>query len=66
MGYGLGEQLEADLWKQVCWCSEEPWKIQKTMWRRWNKKAKVRRERRRARQDPECIPQYNRYRGWLY
>jgi hypothetical protein len=28
------------------------------------KKIKHRRERRRAKVDPECTPEYNRYDGW--
>ena len=28
------------------------------------KKAKIRHERRRANQDPECAPLYGRYAGW--
>lgn len=29
------------------------------------KERKVRSERRRAKQDPETIPAYGRYRGWI-
>jgi len=28
------------------------------------KQSKNRTERRRARRDPECVPQYRRYEGW--
>ena len=33
---------------------------------RFLKKSKNRVERRRAKQNPECTPQYNRYAGWQY
>jgi hypothetical protein len=31
----------------------------------WRKQQKARLERRRAKRDPECMPGYGRYRGWL-
>lgn len=31
---------------------------------RFLKRAKNRAERRRAKQDPECVPGYGRYHGW--
>lgn len=34
--------------------------------RRANKKNKIRKERRRAKEDPECHPQYRKYDGWEY
>jgi hypothetical protein len=33
--------------------------------RRYCKKLKSRRERRRAKRDPECMPHYRRYWGYL-
>ena len=35
-------------------------------YRRANKKDKIRKERRRAKHDPECHPQYRKYDGWEY
>ena len=66
MAYGVGEQLEPDFYKVVFWDEEKPWKTQKTMWRRWHKKAKVRRERRRARLNVNCNSEYKRYEGWEF
>ena len=66
MGYGLGEQLEPDMWKQLVWNPDRPWQVQKSMWRRYCKKAKVRRERRRAKLNPECQPWYRRFKGWEF
>ena len=65
MAYGIGEQLEPDVWKVVFWNPEKPWKTQKTR-RRWHKKAKIRRERRRARLNVNCNPEYKRYMGWEF
>jgi len=64
MAYGKGEQLEPGLFKKLLWNPDKPWKIQGTTWRRWSKKMKVRQERRRARLNPECIPEYKTYDGW--
>jgi len=64
MGYGVGEQLEPGLWKQVLWNPEKPWQKQITTWRRYPKKMKIRRERRRAKLNPECQPWYKRFYGW--
>ena len=61
----LGEQIEPNLFKRVFWNPKKPWKIQRTMWRRYPKIIKVRSERRRAKQDPECQPLYKKYDGWL-
>lgn len=33
---------------------------------RWIKRTKNRRERRRAKKNPECHSHYTRYTGWLY
>ena len=65
MGFGMGEQLEAGFWKQVVWNSDKPWQVQKTTWRKYAKSAKVRRERRRAKRDIECQPEYKRFYGWV-
>jgi hypothetical protein len=66
MGYGLGEQLEADIRKNIPWNPEKPWQGQKTTWRRYSKVMKARRERRRGRLNPECPPEYRRFHGWEY
>ena len=34
--------------------------------RKWEKKQKLRRERRRAKQDPECGSEYRKYKGHEY
>ena len=59
----MKEQLEPDLWKQTHWNPNKPWKIQKTMWRKAYKTVKVRAERHRAKQDPECQPLYRQFYG---
>ena len=66
MGYGKGEQLEPGLFKKLLWNTDKPWKVQDTTRRRWSKKMKVRRERRRANINPECIPEYKEYDGWEF
>ena len=66
MAYGIGEQLEPDVYKVVFWNPEKPWQVQKTMWRRYCKKSKVRRERRRTKLDVDCNPEYKRYKGWEF
>ena len=68
MSYGLGEQLECNMWrfKAVCWNPDKPWQKQKTQWRGYFKKSKNRSERRRAKLDPECQPLYNKYSGWVW
>ena len=66
MAYGIGEQLEAHIDKTAPWNPKKPWKIQRTMWRRLYKRMKNRRERRRAKLDPSCEPEYKRYHGWEY
>ena len=66
MGFGLGEQLEPGMWKQIVWNPDKPWQIQNSSWRRWYKKTKTRRERRRAKTNPECFPEYKRFHGWEF
>ncbi len=34
--------------------------------RRWEKKCKLRKERRRSKRDPQCVPLYRKYKGWEY
>ena len=67
VAYGLGEQLEPNIWKQLCWDSRKPWrKRSRSAWRGYYKAMKNRRERRRARLNPKCVPEYKRYKGWEY
>jgi len=66
MAYGLGEQLASDFSKVIFWNPKKPWKKQKTQWRGWHKKTKVRIERHRAKIDPECQPLYNCFKGWEF
>jgi hypothetical protein len=40
--------------------------MQDTRWRKWYKKTKTRRERRRAKRNPECTPEYKRFWDWEY
>lgn len=69
MSIGAGEQIERHLiWKWEKWEQEhgKPWKkLRKRSDRTvWMKKVKARFERRKAKQDPECFPTYNKYKGW--
>ena len=66
MAFGVGEQLEAGLFKRTVWNKDKPWQVQGTAWRRYYKTQKARSERRRAKQDPECQPWYKRFKGWEY
>lgn len=34
-------------------------------YRHWLKKMKIRVERRRAKNDPECLPAYRKHRGYM-
>jgi hypothetical protein len=45
--------------------SSKPYRINRSS-KAWDKKAKHRTERRRAKLDPECITAYRRYSGWEY
>jgi hypothetical protein len=65
MSFGKGLQIEPGLYKQIAWNPDKPWQIQDSRWRKWFKQAKVRRERRRAKMNPECTPEYNRYHDWI-
>lgn len=66
MGVGLGEQIESmRTWELIRRDSPTPWReIAESC--RLRKTTKLRRERRRARLDPECLPQYRRYRGYQF
>ena len=39
--------------------------LKKCRQKKYHRKLKVRTERRRAKRDPECNPQYNKYKGWI-
>ena len=68
MSIGYGEQIERNMvwkWEQEL-KKEKHWrKIRKRSGRTvYMKKMKARFERRKAKQNPECFPTYNKYRGW--
>ena len=65
MSFGLGEQLEP-FYKGEVWNEDKPWQIQGTTWRKYGKQMKARRERRRAKRNPECDPEYKRFKGYEY
>jgi|CXWL01.1.fsa_nt_gi hypothetical protein len=71
MAIGRGEKIDGaipphryGLYVEM-WPSLKPWQLG---YRRFRSKPyrnlKHRRERRRAKLDPECTPEYNRYHGW--
>ena len=67
MAYGIGEQLEPDLWKEISWNPNKPWRVRRrSAWRGYCKQAKSRRERQRVRLDILCPLEYKRYKGWEY
>ena len=64
MAAGLGEQIEGRLTHlMVTSFGEKPW-VQNRASNKRNKIEKHRRERRRGRQDPECLPEYRRFAGY--
>jgi hypothetical protein len=66
MSAGLGEQIESlrtfELLRRE---SDTPWR-EVSQSCRYRKVVKLRRERRRAKHNPECPPQYRRYRGYEF
>lgn len=66
MAAGIGQQIENAF---ECECVTDfgamPWR-QVSSSHRIDKTLKHRRERRRARSDVECDPQYRRYREWEF
>lgn len=45
--------------------SRKPWaEVRSSM--RWLKKVKHRKERRTAQSDPECLPMYRKYTGYVW
>jgi hypothetical protein len=59
MGLGKGEQMQNLLKSR-----SRDGKSRTSL--RFIKRMKNRRERRCARRDPECVPQYRKYCGWIY
>lgn len=59
MGFGDGEQMQNTLKSRSK--SGECKKSQ-----RWLKQQKNRRERRRAKRNPECDPHYRKYSSWYW
>jgi hypothetical protein len=65
MALGLGDQFERLLRADLIAGSRRPWREARGNYR-FAKTGKHRRERRRARANPECLPEYRRYNGWEY
>ena len=66
MAYGKGDQLEHGMrfYREMKFNTEKPWKKEShTSYRKFDKMAKNRRERYRAKVDPECTPEYRRFNG---
>ena len=54
MGLGRGEQLEKGALRKYLSSGEK----------KYGKKHKARRERRRAKKNPEVMAEYGKYKGW--
>ena len=66
MATGLQDQIERRLSHSIRTSNNQiPWRQCRGNYK-FGKLNKHRRERRRAKQDPECLPQYRRYNGWEY
>jgi hypothetical protein len=64
MGIGLGEQIERRLTHEiVSHFGDRPW-AENRVSKKWSKIKKLRRERRRGARNPQCQPEYRRYRGY--
>jgi len=64
MSYGVGDQIERKLTARM-YEGLPAWRQpRRSAYTSYLKLAKHRRERRRAKLDVECIPQYRRYKGW--
>lgn len=64
MAIGKGEQIESHL-SAVFLKEDKPWsEIRKS--NKQNKAHKHRRERRRVKEDPDCIPEYRKYKGYEF
>lgn len=62
MAIGLTEQAEPGTTVMLA-TLRKPWAAVRKS-RKWIKAKKHRRERARAKVDPECMAQYRRYHGW--
>ena len=60
MSYKLGDQIERG---KFCFNPSKPWQQRNSSYK-YDKKMKARRERRRAKINPECTPEYKRFHGW--
>jgi hypothetical protein len=69
MATGLGEQIDRKMvhgWEQEE-RKEKPWIVLRKRSRTaYMKTTKNRKERHRARINPECVPTYGKYKGWEY
>ena len=61
MSIGLCDQIERKF--QDLFEKKNPWSEIKNS-HKWDKTKKHRRERCRAKKDPDCLPQYRQYAGW--
>jgi len=57
----LGEQIENELTRML-WADKPWWHPRRT--HRFEKKQKIRLERRRAKKDLDCVPAYRKYNGY--
>ena len=64
MSVGKTEQIENRI-AQECRTCRKPWGIVRRSGK-YIKTAKNRRERRRAKQNPECVSEYKCYSGWEF
>lgn len=63
-GVGMGKYASGSRW--IDWLRErKPWAAYgPSKYKQFVKARKARLERRKAKQDPETLPTYRRYRGW--
>lgn len=68
MSYGLTEKTEPHFFYDGIKAGFIPkWKKKsRSGFSKWAKQFKNRCERRRAKQNPECQPMYNKHRGWEF
>jgi hypothetical protein len=62
MSRGRTAQIENDM-DQLVSEGDKPWRMDRKS-HKMVKKWKNRRERKRAKDDPECAPEYSKYDGW--
>lgn len=63
MSIGHCDQIERSI--QTVFCKPHPWSTVKNS-HKWDKAMKHKRERQRAKVDPECQPEYRRFKGWEF